>query len=314
MTTEPAGEQPLPPKMHADELDLSVPLVRRLLAAQFPQWAGLPIESVRPRGTDNALFRLGNDMVARFPRRPQEVAPLIKERTWLPRLAPLLPLAIPVPLAQGKPGAEYELAWSIYQWLEGETMLAAPLTDLHQAARDLAAFIAALQAIDPTGGPQPTSDSSRGVPLARRDGTTRAAIAALRGEIAVDTVTAAWEEALAAPAWQRPPVWIHGDLDARNLLVKDGRLCAVIDFGCLAVGDPACDVMVAWKLFPSEVRETFRAALAVDEATWLRGCGWALSQALLILSYYTMDTNRTLVVEARRWVAALFADQDVIAY
>jgi aminoglycoside phosphotransferase (APT) family kinase protein len=296
--------------MHVDELDIDVALVRALLEAQFPQWARLPLAPVRPFGTDNALYRLGDAMVVRLPRRPQEVAPLIKERTWLPRLAPHLPLAIPVPLARGLPGAGYGLEWSIYRWLDGETVTVAPLANLHRAAIDLAAFITALQRIDPAGGPEPRSDSSRGVPLARRDAATRAAIAALDAEIDEDLVTATWEEALAAPPWQQPPVWIHGDLDARNLLTRDGRLSAAIDFGCLAVGDPACDVMVAWKLFSAEARATFRAALAVDEATWLRGRGWALSQALLILSYYTMDTNPTLVLEARRWMAALLEGQD----
>lgn len=170
-----------------------------------------------------------------------------------------------------------------------------------------------MQGIDPSGGPELTSDSSRGVPLARRDTATRAAIAALADEVDVDGVTVVWEEALAAPVWQGPPVWIHGDLDARNLLVTDGRLSAAIDFGCLAVGDPACDVMVAWKLFPADARATFRSALAVDEATWLRCRGWALSQALLILSYYTMETNPTLLLEARRWMAALFGGPETTA-
>jgi aminoglycoside phosphotransferase (APT) family kinase protein len=296
--------------MHADEVAIDVSLVRELLGAQFPEWARLPLAPVRPFGTDNALFRLGNDMVVRLPRRPQEVAPLLKERTWLPRLAPFLPLAIPIPLAHGVPGAGYGLEWSIYRWLDGEPVTVAPLADLQQAAIDMAAFISALQGIDPAGGPLPKSDSSRGVPLARRDAATRAAITALRGEIDVDVVTAAWEETLAAPLWPGAPVWIHGDLDARNLLVQDGRLSAVIDFGCLAVGDPACDVMVAWKLFSADARATFRAALAVDDATWLRSRGWALSQALLILAYYTMETNPTLVLEAQRWLAALLTDDD----
>lgn len=296
--------------MHADEIAIDGALVRALLRAQFPPWAQLPLTPVQPWGTDNALFRLGEEMVVRLPRRPQGVAALTKECIWLPRLAPLLPLAIPIPLARGRPAAGYGLDWAIYHWLEGAPVMDAPLTDQHQAAVDLAAFLTALHRIDPTGGPRPRSASSRGVPLARRAAATRAAIAALHHVLDVAAVTAAWKEALAAPIWGRPPVWIHGDLDARNLLVTDGRLSAVIDFGCVAVGDPACDVMVAWKLFAAQARATFRTALAVDEATWARSRGWALSQALLILSYYTLETNPTLVREARRWLAAVLADQE----
>lgn len=176
-------------------------------------------------------------------------------------------------------------------------------------ATDLAQFIAALQRIDPSGGPSPGEHNFfRGVPLARRDAATRAAMAALDGQIDVDAVNTAWVEALQAPAWARPPVWIHGDLDARNLLVANGRLSAVIDFGGLGVGDPACDVMVAWKVLPADTRHIFRSALSVDKTTWARGRGWALSQALMALSYYTMETNPLLVREAQRWLAEVLAD------
>ncbi len=294
--------------MHAEEVDIDLPLVRALLAAQFPAWAYLPIRAVGPFGTDNVLYRLGADMVVRLPRRVQDVATLIKERTWLPRLAPLLPLAIPTPLAHGMPGSGYPLEWSIYRWLDGESANLAPIADLRRAATDLAAFITEPQSIDTTGGPRPENDSARGVPLARRAAATRAAIAALHEEVDTVRVTASWEAALRAQAWHGPPVWFHGDLDARNLLVTNGRLSAVIDFGCLGVGDPACDVMVAWKLFTPAARHSFRTLLAVDEATWARSRGWALSQALLILAYYTPETNPVLVGEAKRWVANVLAD------
>jgi aminoglycoside phosphotransferase (APT) family kinase protein len=296
-------------KMHADEVDTDVALVGRLLASQFPDWADLPIEPVPFFGTDNAIYRLGDDMAVRLPRRQKNAVQLEKERRWLPRLAPLLPLTVPVPLAVGRPGHGYPFAWSVYPWLEGEPATADRIGDPGRAAADLAQFVAALQAVDPTDGPPPGDHNSfRGVPLATRDEATRSAIASLRGALDGGAVTAAWEAALRAPEWERPPVWIHGDLDARNMLVERGRITAVIDFGCLGVGDPACDAMVAWKILSADTRDIFRAALSADEATWARGRGWALSQALGALSYYTVETNPALVHEARRWLTEVLAD------
>jgi aminoglycoside phosphotransferase (APT) family kinase protein len=295
-------------KMHADEVDTDAALVGRLLAEQFPHWADLPIEPVRPFGTDNALYRLGDDMVARLPRRERTSRTLEKESQWLPRLHPLLPLAVPVPLAKGLPAEGYPFAWSVYSWLKGEDVTIERITDLGQLATDLARFVAALQRIDPAGGPAPGEHNFfRGVPLRMRDEATRAAIASLSATIDVGAVTAAWEAALQAPEWERPPVWIHGDLDPRNLLVEEGRLSAVIDWGGLGVGDPACDVMIAWKVLSADTRDSFRTALSVDEATWARSRGWALSQALIALSYYTLETNPVLVREAHRWLAEVLA-------
>lgn len=295
--------------MHADELEIDSALVGRLLAAQFPEWASLPLEPVPFFGTDNAIYRLGNDMAVRLPRRQKNVGQLEKERRWLPRLAPLLPLAIPVPIAAGTPGAGYPFTWSVYRWLEGETATVAHIGELGHAAVELARFVAALQHVDPTDGPPPGEHNAfRGVPLATRDKATRSAIASVGGSVDNAAVTAAWEEALRAPAWERSPVWIHGDLDARNLLVDRGRLSGVIDFGCLGVGDPACDVMVVWKVLSADTRKTFRAALSVDDATWSRSRGWALSQALMALSYYTAETNPQLVSEARRWLMEVLAE------
>jgi aminoglycoside phosphotransferase (APT) family kinase protein len=290
--------------MHADEVPTDASLVGRLIEAQFPRWADLPIEPVRDRGTDNALYRLGDELVVRLPRISQATLALDKECRWLPRLAPLLPLAVPIPLAKGVPTDGYPWDWSVYRWLDGEAATVEPIADLVQAASDLARFIAALQRVDSADGPPPGEHNGfRGEPLAARDKGVRTAIAALADEIDVGAVTAVWEAALREPVWHRPPVWIHGDLDARNLLVVEGRISAVIDFGCLGVGDPACDVMVAWKVLSGDSRETFRAALSVDDATWVRSRGWALSQALGALSYYTLETNALLVREARRWLA-----------
>jgi aminoglycoside phosphotransferase (APT) family kinase protein len=299
----------MPARMHADEVDTDVPLVRRLLAAQFPQWAVLPIEPVFPRGTDNALYRLGNDMVVRLPRIERTVRTLEKERRWLPRLAPLLPLAVPLPLAEGTAAEGYPFSWSIYRWLSGENATVARITDPSRLATDLAQFVGALQRIDPAGGPPPGEHNFyRGESLEMRDQATRTAIATLAGAIEGDAATAAWEAALRAPEWEDPPLWIHGDLDSRNLLVEQGRLSGVIDFGGLGVGDPACDVMVAWKVFTVDSRQVFRDALSVDDATWARGRGWAVSQAVGALSYYTMRTNAVLVREARRWMVEVLAD------
>jgi aminoglycoside phosphotransferase (APT) family kinase protein len=295
-------------KMHADELDVDVALVRRLLAEQFPEWADLPLEPILPWGTDNALYRLGEDRLVRLPRQEQKSGTLLKERRWLRRLGPLLPVAVPVPLADGKPADGYPCAWSVYGWLEGQSAIVDRSVDPGLLAADLAAFVATLQRIDPAGGPPPGRHNfNRGEPIRRRDEPTRAAIAAL--EVDRDALTAVWEATLAAPDWERPPVWIHGDLDARNLLVHRGRLSAVLDFGCLGVGDPACDLMVAWKVLPASARDDFRRALSIDDATWARARGWAISQAVIALAYYTPETNAVLVTEARRWLAEVLADQ-----
>jgi aminoglycoside phosphotransferase (APT) family kinase protein len=307
-------------KMHADEVETDTGLVRRLLAAQFPLWADLPITSVHAGGTVYALYRLGHDMVVRLPLRHTYIAEIDKEHQWLPRLAPHLPLAIPVPLAKGAPGEGFQWPWSIYRWLEGEDATVEGFADPGQAARDLAHFIVALHGIDPTDGPAAGAHNYfRGVPLSLRDAQTRAAIASLdamlefgldRGlHIGLDlrTATAAWDAALRAPTWDGPPAWIHGDVVPLNLLIHGGRLSAVIDWGGLAVADPAVDAMVAWRLFSAGTRGAFRAALAVDDATWARGRGWALSTALMALPYYHR-TNPILAANARRTIDEVVAD------
>jgi aminoglycoside phosphotransferase (APT) family kinase protein len=297
--------------MHADEVDTDAGLVRRLLVEQFPHWADLPIEAVWPHGTDNALYRVGDDMVVRLPCRERTARTLEKERHWLPRLAPLLPVAVPVPLGDGVPMADYPFPWSIYSWLPGSSATVEHVGDLRQLATELARFIAALQSIDGSGGPPPGQHNfGRGDPLIRRDEATRAAIGSLAGRIDADAVTAEWEAALRASDWDRAPRWIHGDLDASNLLVHDGRLSGVIDFGGLGVGDPACDVMVAWKVLDANARTVFKNELAVDEASWARSRGWALSQAVIAQAYYTLDNHPVLVRAARRWLQELIAPAD----
>jgi aminoglycoside phosphotransferase (APT) family kinase protein len=237
------------------------------------------------------------------------VKTLEKERDWLPRIAALSTLAVPVPLAEGAPGEGYAWTWSVYSWLEGENATPERLANQHEAAADLARFVAALQSADTADAPGPGEHNfSRGEPLRRRDASVRASIGALAGEIDVASVTSLWEEALRAPDWDRPPVWIHGDLDSRNLLAVEGRLSAAVDWGSFGVGDPACDLMVAWKVLVAESRKVFRDALSIDDATWTRARGWAVSQAVVALSYYTLETNAVLVREAQRWLAELRAE------
>lgn len=242
-------------------MDINVSLVGQLVAAQFPQWAHLPVKPVEFGGWDNRTFHLGEDMIVRLPSAEAYAAQVEKEHRWLPRFAPLLPLDIPVPLAMGVPADVYPWHWSIYQWLDGENATIERIASLHEFAVMLAQFLVALQRIDSTGGPPPGRHNFyRGGPLAIYDVETRQAIASLDGRIDTDAVTAVWEAALKA-TWDGPPVWIHGDVAAANLLVKRGRLSAVIDFGCSGVGDPACDLTIAWTLFSGKSRKAFCASL-----------------------------------------------------
>ena len=285
--------------MHADELAIDEPLVRRLIAEQFPEWSALPLRRVEPQGTDHAIFRLGAELSVRLARRRGPAHAGGKEQEWLPRLAPLVPVEIPVPVAQGRPGRSYPWFWSIHTWVEGDTV---PVEELEavQAARDLAALVRALQRVDPAGAPP-----GRGVPLADRDREFRGRLAVFEGDPAV---AGEWERALSAPAWDGPPVWHHGDLDARNWLVRDGRVTGVIDWGAMGVGDPACDVMVAWKLGSHAARDAFRAALPTDDATWERTRGWVVSQAVAALAYYTPENNPPLYRGAESWLALVMSE------
>lgn len=296
-------------KLHADEPDIDAALVRRLVRAQFPRWADLPIEAFASAGTDNAIYRLGEEMAVRLPRLERVVSQIEKEQRWLSVLAPHLPLAVSLPRARGAPAEGFPWAWSVYRWLPGESAATGRLDDPVDAARALAGFLRALQALDTAGGPVPTAENfRRGLPLAHRDAATRRAIEELEGRVDTGAATAAWEAALRAPDWGHAPVWIHGDLLPGNLLVHEGGLTAVIDWGGLGVGDPAVDLITAWSLFSAQSREAFRTALDVDEATWARGRGWALSIALIALPYY-WDTNPAFARVARRTLEEVLADQ-----
>jgi aminoglycoside phosphotransferase (APT) family kinase protein len=270
--------------MAFERLPIDVALVERLVAAQFPDWAGLPVRRVLPGGNDNCTFRLGEELLVRLPSHAAYAPGVEKEQRWLPALAAKLPLPIPAPVGLGAPAEDYPCPWSVYRWLPGEVVAVAPPDDLAEFASDLAGFLAALQAIDPEGGPAAGRHSfHRGGALAVYDAQTRDAVATLGGAIDGRAATAAWEAALAG-AWTASPVWVHGDVAVNNLLVEDGRLSAVIDFGTSAVGDPACDLAVAWTLFEGDSRVAFRERLPLDAATWARGRGWTLWKALITLA------------------------------
>jgi aminoglycoside phosphotransferase (APT) family kinase protein len=288
------------------EVDTSARLVRRLLTAQFPRWAGLALAPVGSGGWDNVIYRLGDDLTVRLPRRALGAAHTEREHRWLPLLAPHLPLPVPVPLGQGMPGEGYPWRWSVCRWLRGETAAVAAVSDPGQAAAALAGFVAALRAVDPAGGPD---SEFRGVPLAARDADVRAAVAALDGVLDPTPVLAAWHAAVAAPVWWGRGVWMHGDLHPANLLVHRGRLSGVLDFGLVAVGDPACDVMAAWTFLPAPARERFRAALPAGEAVWARAQGWALDFGLRCAVHAAGDP--VLGGIGRRTVREVAADQPI---
>lgn len=287
-------------KMHEHEVAIDISLAQDLVRSQFPQWAKLPIQFIKSSGTDNAIFHLGATMCIRLPRIASAERNVALEQKWLPYLASHLPLAIPIAVAQGIPQTNYPFHWSIYHWLEGENAAIASITNQHQVAIDLAQFICALQKIDSDGGPL----SRRGVPLQTRDYEVHAAIKNLHGIIDIQSVTMLWNRCLQAPAWNKKPVWIHGDLLPANLLVQKGRITGVIDFDSFGIGDPACDLIPAWSLFSHDSRTVFRSTLAVDDATWMRGCGWALSISLIIIPYYK-NTNSNLVTVALRTIHEL---------
>jgi aminoglycoside phosphotransferase (APT) family kinase protein len=274
-------------------------LAAALVQSQFPRWAGLRIEPVASSGTANTLFRLGDEMVIRLPRTESAVQAIDKEHEWLPKLGPHLSLSVPASLAIGEAVSDFPWPWSIHSWLQGEDGWTQPVEDLRQAAIDLAGFITDLQRIDPSEGPRPGQHNSfRGEPLADRDPFVRSAIAELGDRIDTRAVTSAWDLALDQPLWS-DDLWIHGDLQPGNLLSQRRQLTAVIDFGLLGVGDPACDLLPAWNLLTRETRSVFRSAMQVDDATWIRGQGWALYQAVLALPYY-WDTNQVMVRMAQR--------------
>jgi aminoglycoside phosphotransferase (APT) family kinase protein len=264
--------------------DITAAVVAGLIARQFPQWADLSVVPVALDGWDNTTFRLGDELSVRLPSADFYVAQIDKEQHWLPILARHLPLQIPEPVGIGQPDGGFPRPWSIYRWIDGDPARADRIDAATGFASDLGGFLAALYAIDASAGPAPGEHNGfRGGPVDIFDAQTRGAIQLLADEIDCNAATEVWNAAVAT-TWDRLPVWVHGDVTASNLLVRDGRLRAVIDFGCAGVGDPACDLVMAWTFFTGESRESFRSGLALDDATWARGRGWALWKAIITLA------------------------------
>ena len=287
-------------------VEIDSALVESLIAHQFPEWSGRPVKMVHPGGWDNRSFRLGDELLVRLPSHARYVAQVGKEHRFLPFLARWLPMAVPVPVALGKPALGYPWPWSVDGWLEGEPASGANVGDAEAFAEELAGFLRALQAIDATGGPAPGEHNFfRGGPLLTYDQETRRAISALRGRVDTASCTRVWEAALAATTTE-PAEWLHGDVAASNLLVRARRLAAVLDFGSMAVGDIACDLTIAWTLFDGTSREVFRQRIARDHATWARARGWALWKALILIAWRGGPTEA--IADAERVLDAVLAE------
>jgi len=291
-------------RMHDAQIDSDETLVEHLLRDQFPDWAGLPVRRLPSDGTDNAMYRLGDDLVARLPLIDWAVPQIEKERVWLPRIAPGLPLAIPEQVATGRPAHGYPWPWAVYRWIEGQNAHPDHFADAEQAAVDLAAFVQALRAVHLPEAPA----SPRAKPLAADDAAIRGAIEAVRDEFDARVLLEIWDAALAAPPWDGPRMLVHADLSDGNVLQRDGRLRAVIDFSAFGWGEPANDLDPAWGMFSGESRDAFRDALAPDDAAWARARGWAV-KSVYGLVYYR-NTNPGIVARCRRRLVALLEEFD----
>jgi aminoglycoside phosphotransferase (APT) family kinase protein len=294
------------PSTHPDgRAGIDASLVKRLVAAQFPQWAGLAVTPVEVDGWDNRTYRLGDQLTVRLPTAAGYAPAVDKEQRWLPVLAPCLPVAVPEVLARGVPAEGYPYNWSIRRWLPGRSAGTDRIADLPRFAEAVAEFIVALQQIPvPPDAPFAGEHSFyRGTSLLHYDDETRRSIGILRTQIDADAALAVWDEALAA-TWAGPPRWFHGDIAEGNLLVSDGELAAVIDFGTSGVGDPACDLVIAWTLFCRAGRSAFHRAVGQDQACWARARGWALWKALITLA---ADSTGEAAAERRRLIEGILA-------
>ncbi|MFS1300012.1 aminoglycoside phosphotransferase family protein [Streptosporangium longisporum] len=288
-----------PHRMPAAEVDVSPDLVRRLLAAQHPDLAHLPVETMA-NGWDNVVCRVGDALVARLPRREVAARLLVHEQRWLPVLGPRLPLPVPVPVRIGRPGPGYPWPWSVVPFLPGRVAARTPPADPRDLAADLAGFLGALHT---PAAPDAPVNPLRGIPLADRHATVVRNLDVLGHLVDRGAVMRAWETAVAAPVWDGPPSWLHGDLHPANILVHRGRISGVIDFGDITSGDPATDLSVAWMLLPAECHGAFRDAYEAAgghlpcEHLWTRARGWALALSLAFLAHsadapLTAETGR----------------------
>lgn len=270
--------------MHTNiQMEINVESVRALIASQMPQWKKYEIKPVAQQGWDNRTFHLGQTMSVRLPSSEIYAPQAEKEQHWLPKLSSKLPFQIPQLLAQGKPSALFPYSWGVYKWIIGEKPAPESIHDLSKFATDLAFFLKQLQKAETAGGPLAGKHCFfRGAPLLIYDAETRDALNRLAPLIDAGLARAVWQDALRTE-WERPPVWFHGDMAIGNLLTSNGKLSAVIDFGCCGVGDPACDLAIAWTFLSGRSRQAFKSALNLDQASWQRGRGWALWKALITM-------------------------------
>jgi len=290
-------------------MNIDANLVARLIAKEFPEWVGLQVIPVKESGWDNHSFRLGQALLVRLPSAARYAGQVEKEQEWLPKLAPHLPLPVPVPVGKGNPAEGYPWKWSIYRWLDGETLSSDKVTNTEKFAEELAQFLNQLHSIDSSGGPVAGAHNFfRGGSLEVYDEETQRSIGILKGDIDSDAVMSLWSDAV-TPAWSGPPVWVHGDVATGNLLVKESKLCAVIDFGCLGVGDPACDLVIAWTFLCGEGRRAFQRAMNVDQGAWVRARGWAVWKALITIVEYK-ESCPAKSSDALRVLVGLLKDRD----
>ena len=286
-----------------DEINIDIKLVKNLLSQQFSAWKNLNLELIKPEGTDNVMYRLGDDKVVRLPRRQISSLNVEKEINILPILKPHVSISIPEVLAVGKADERYPFSWLICSQLEGKNLDDKNKVDLHQAAIDLGHFVRSMQNIDSKNG----IICKRGESISSRDHEVRRAIALSDQFFDTTLLTKLWSNVLQAPVWKGDPVWIHGDLHPGNLLVKNSKISAIVDFGLSGIGDPAVDLMVAWTLLTKETREIFRSIVRPDDATWERARGWALFLGVLGCYYY-VESNPAFAAIAKKSVDEVVID------
>jgi aminoglycoside phosphotransferase (APT) family kinase protein len=263
----------------------------------------LSLTRLASSGTDNVIFRVGDELALRLPRIRWAVPQIAKELEWLPKLAPQLPIAVPQPVALGQPDLGYPYPWLVYRWVNGHDALRAP-PDWRRIAPAVARFVSALHRADSAGAP---AAGGRGGALMAYDGPVRDAIAQLGTVIDVVQAREVWQAALSAEPWTQPPVWVHGDLLPGNVIARGAEVTAIIDWSAAGIGDPACDCMLAWAM-PADARQRYRAELGVDDDTWARGRGWALHQAVFFIPYYADTIPDAVAAATQRLRAVLAAD------
>ena len=261
-------------------MELDAILAKKLISMQFPQWEKLLIQPVKKSGWDNRTFHLGKDMTIRLPSNQEYAPQILKEFHWLPILAQEITTTITTPVALGQPCEDYPFHWSVNRWIEGETVSLECIQNLNQFAQDLGEFLTEFQGIESTGGPVAGSHNFyRGGALSAYDEEMRQAILKIEDRNQQKIAKQLWEDALSSQ-WERKPVWVHGDFAVGNILVQKGTLNAVIDFGQLAIGDPACDLAIAWNFFTGDSRKKFQLAINLDRNTWVRALGWTFWKTL----------------------------------